>query len=224
LLAGIGKEDGGAVLRPPIRPLAIELRRIVRHGEEDAQDLAVGDLRLIESDLHRLRVPGRAGGDRLVGGGIRAAARIAREHAAHALHVLKDSVHAPEAAAGQHGGLQFAAGGWSRAGAGTSTAGSPARSQVAPMIAAASTAAPAAASHRPDSLGDDRSLDAMPSIWARPSDIQNQLSVIAAILSRCGIARGFKRISTSRPLTFGLHVPTSFSSAASCSAGRLLTS
>ena len=37
LLLGIGKKDRRAVLAADIRPLTIEFRRIVRHGEEDVQ-------------------------------------------------------------------------------------------------------------------------------------------------------------------------------------------
>src|SRR6185369_1993659 len=59
-LAVVGEENGGPVLRARVRPLAIELRRIVRHREVDLQQLAVRDLLRIVSDLHRFGMAGRA--------------------------------------------------------------------------------------------------------------------------------------------------------------------
>ena len=43
-LFGVRREDRRAILRPLVRPLAVELGRIVGDGEEDLQDLAVADL------------------------------------------------------------------------------------------------------------------------------------------------------------------------------------
>src|SRR5882724_9443619 len=110
LLPGVGIEDGGTILRSLVRSLAIELGRIMRDGEEYAQDFAIGDLRRIEADLDRFGVAGFAAADLFVAGGRLLAAGIAGHHLPHALHMLEDALHAPEAAARQHRGLQVARG------------------------------------------------------------------------------------------------------------------
>ena len=51
---------------PAVRPLAVELGRVVRDREVDLQDLAVGDDARIERHLHRLGVAGGAAADRVV--------------------------------------------------------------------------------------------------------------------------------------------------------------
>ena len=67
LLLVVGVEDGGAVGRTYIRPLAIELRRVVDHGKEDLQQLAIGDLRRVENNLYRFRMSGILLADLFVG-------------------------------------------------------------------------------------------------------------------------------------------------------------
>ena len=49
-----------------IGALPVELRRIVRHREEDLQQLAVGDLGRVVDNLHALGVPGVAAHRRVV--------------------------------------------------------------------------------------------------------------------------------------------------------------
>src|ERR1700682_1569480 len=51
LLVGSG-EDRRAILRAAVRALPVQLRRVVRHREEDLQDLAVADLLRVVFDLH----------------------------------------------------------------------------------------------------------------------------------------------------------------------------
>src|ERR1700691_4714447 len=83
-LLGAGREDGRAVLRPSVRPLAVELGGVVHDRKEDLQDTAIADAVRVEGDLHRLGMPGRAGADRLVLGRVLAAAGIARYRARYA--------------------------------------------------------------------------------------------------------------------------------------------
>ncbi len=59
LLVVVLIEDRRPVRRAHIRPLPVQLRRIVRHRKEDAQQLPVRDLRRIVDHLHRLGVPRR---------------------------------------------------------------------------------------------------------------------------------------------------------------------
>src|SRR5579884_521445 len=47
LLVVVCIEDRRAVLRAPVRPLAVLLGRIMRHGKEDLEQLAVADLRRV---------------------------------------------------------------------------------------------------------------------------------------------------------------------------------
>src|SRR5438067_10803656 len=51
-LLGAGRKDRRAVLRAYVRALAIELGRIVGHGEVNLQELGVADHLRIEGDLH----------------------------------------------------------------------------------------------------------------------------------------------------------------------------
>src|SRR4029077_9936218 len=53
-------ENGGTILAASVWSLTVQLRGIVRDGEEDSEKLAIGDLRSIVSDLHRFRVAGVA--------------------------------------------------------------------------------------------------------------------------------------------------------------------
>ena len=58
LLAFVGGKNDRTVLRPDVRSLSALLRRVVRHREENLQQLTVGDLRRVIGDLHRLGVSG----------------------------------------------------------------------------------------------------------------------------------------------------------------------
>ena len=111
LLLRIGREDRGSVLRADIRSLPVQLRRIVRHGEEYLQELAIADSLRIVGDLDRFGVAGGAGADGRVAGGGLAAPRISGDGVHHARGVLKHALNAPEAAAREHGLLQAAGGG-----------------------------------------------------------------------------------------------------------------
>ena len=97
-------EDGRAVLRAGIRPLAIERRRVVDH-EEDIEDLAEGDDGGVERHLDDLGVAGRAGADLLVGGVRPDAAGVAGLDLLDAAQPLEDGLDAPETAARQRDNL-----------------------------------------------------------------------------------------------------------------------
>ena len=45
----IAVKDHRAILRAGVRPLTIELRGVVNHGEEDFEKLSVGDLRRVKA-------------------------------------------------------------------------------------------------------------------------------------------------------------------------------
>ena len=49
LIAAI--KDDGAILRPRVRALSIQLRRIMRDGEKHLEQLTVGELRRVENHL-----------------------------------------------------------------------------------------------------------------------------------------------------------------------------
>ena len=98
-------EEGGAILRADVGPLAVELRGIVRDGEEHGEQLLVRHLRRIVHDAHGLRVARAARAHLLVVGARHGAARVARRGAHDAVHVLEDRLHSPEASAGEHGGV-----------------------------------------------------------------------------------------------------------------------
>ena len=68
----------------PVRALTIQLRRIVRDGEEDLQQPSVADLARVEDHLHRFGVPGRSLRDDLVVGGVLPPTGIAGHSARHA--------------------------------------------------------------------------------------------------------------------------------------------
>ena len=55
-LRGIIGIDGRTVLAAMVRPLPVELGRIVHHREEHLQQLPVADLRRVIADLHSLGV------------------------------------------------------------------------------------------------------------------------------------------------------------------------
>ena len=75
LLGGM-KENGGAILRAPIRPLPVELGGIMILPE-DFQQLFVSHLGGIEFDFHRFGVPGAVSANFFVGRIFGLAANIA---------------------------------------------------------------------------------------------------------------------------------------------------
>ena len=149
LLLVVGGEDRRAVLRAAVRPLPVQLRRVVHDREEDLQDLAVADLRRVVFDLDRFRVARGAGRDHVVVGGRLAAAGITGDGIDHACGVLEHALHAPEAAAGQHRGLDAVGGRRvAIAGGGMITASSAAREGATAKAAIASAPMAAAQSDR----------------------------------------------------------------------------
>ena len=100
------REDFAAVLRAVVGALVVQLGRVVRHREIDLQDFSVGDLLRVERDLHRLGVAGARRAHGVVVGVLLGAAGIAGHGLGDALGVLEHRLHAPEAAAGDHRGLQ----------------------------------------------------------------------------------------------------------------------
>src|SRR3546814_2825880 len=69
------REDGGAILGADVVPLAIELGGVVS-GEEDGEDVVIGDDIGIEGQPHGFGVAGVAAADLLVAGIGDSAARI----------------------------------------------------------------------------------------------------------------------------------------------------
>src|SRR6266852_7169771 len=67
LLLRNGIKDRGAVLGAGVRTLAIPLRGIVRDGEKNHQELAVGELRRIVDDADGFSVAGNAHAHAFVG-------------------------------------------------------------------------------------------------------------------------------------------------------------
>ena len=55
LLAIAGGENLGSILCPLVRPLPVQLGRIMRHRKIDLQQAAEGDLLRIECNLHRIQ-------------------------------------------------------------------------------------------------------------------------------------------------------------------------
>ena len=119
LLLGVGVEDRRAVLPPDVRALAVQGGWVVRHREEQLEDLAEADPLRVEADLDGLGVVGPAAADRVVVGRLGGPASVPRGQPEDALDLGVDRLDAPEAAAGQHHRL-LARG----VGAATSTSGS----------------------------------------------------------------------------------------------------
>ena len=95
-------KDRGPILRPDVRTLTIEGRRIVDR-EEDAQDIDERDGLRVECDLDRLRMPRRVRAHGLVRGVCEMAAGISDLDLFDAAEVLEQGLQAPEAAAGDCG-------------------------------------------------------------------------------------------------------------------------
>ena len=95
-------EDRGPVLGAHVGALPVERRRIVQ-GEKHVEQIAEGNHRGIEGDLHHLGVTGRAGADLFVVGIGRGAAGVARFDFGHTLEKFESGFEAPEAAAGEGG-------------------------------------------------------------------------------------------------------------------------
>ena len=102
LLVGGAEEDGGAVGGALVGALAVEGGGVV-DGEEDAEELAVGDARGVVDDFDGLGVVSGFGGDLIVGGGGGFAAGLARGGLEDSLDALEDGLRAPEAASCEDG-------------------------------------------------------------------------------------------------------------------------
>lgn len=72
------------------------------HGEENHQNLAVGDLRRIEDHADAFGMSGVAGTDRSIIGGIRRAASITGGRGKDAASVFENGLYAPETASGKN--------------------------------------------------------------------------------------------------------------------------
>ena len=92
-------EDGAAVLGAAVGALAVEGGGVVA-GEEDAEELAVGDFRGVVGDADGFGVTGVAVADALVVGGVGGAAGVTGDDVLDALEGFEDGLSAPEAAAG----------------------------------------------------------------------------------------------------------------------------
>src|SRR5215207_3373614 len=57
LLIRIGIEDHRTILRPDVRPLPVDLGRIVSNSKENVEKLNIGYRLRVETDLDRLRMP-----------------------------------------------------------------------------------------------------------------------------------------------------------------------
>ena len=100
LLIVVGVEDGGAVGGAGVRTLAIECGGVV-DGEEDAEELAVGEARRVVNDFDGFGVVCGFGGDVVVVRGPGGAAGVAGGGGGDALDAFEDGLGAPEAAAGK---------------------------------------------------------------------------------------------------------------------------
>src|SRR5580658_10308776 len=65
-LLGRRDEDGGAILRTDVVPLAVFGRRVMHSEEPLLEKVLVGDLARVENDPNRLGIAGLAGADVLV--------------------------------------------------------------------------------------------------------------------------------------------------------------
>ena len=106
-----GGEDGGAVLGAHVVALAVEGGGVV-NGEEDVQDIGVGDLRGVEGDAHDFRVTSAAGTHLLVGGIDVGTAGVTGDDIGDAGDLVEDGFEAPEASAGEDGDFKREDGGF----------------------------------------------------------------------------------------------------------------
>src|SRR5437016_415978 len=104
-------ENGRAILCASVASLAIDRGRVVK-GEEQLQDLAIGNHGRVEGDLDHLDMPGVAGAHFLIRGAGNHTAGVARYDLVHAAELLEDGFDAPETTAAEGG--EFSARGGSR--------------------------------------------------------------------------------------------------------------
>ena len=96
LLGGV-EEDGGAVLRAPVRALAVECGGVVE-GEEGVEKLFEADAVGVEVEFDDLGVAGLVGADVLVGGAVELAALIPDGSGGYARNGGKGRFNSPETA------------------------------------------------------------------------------------------------------------------------------
>src|SRR5437870_8915808 len=101
LLLSVFIEDHGTILLAPVRTLAVQRDRIVRHGEEYLEQLSVGYLRRVECDLNRFGMIGFSRAHHFVMCRRRIAARKAGNHFMHPDELFEDRLRAPETPAGE---------------------------------------------------------------------------------------------------------------------------
>ena len=101
-------EDRGTVGGADVGALAVESGGVM-NGEEDLEELAVGDFGGVEDDFDGFGVAGGFGGYLVVGGGVGRTSGVTGGGCRDALDALEDGLGSPEAAAGEDGGL-FAVG------------------------------------------------------------------------------------------------------------------
>jgi len=108
LLLIVGIENCRTIAGANVSALAVELRRIMHDGKEDAQQRSVGDLCWVEDDLDGLGVAGAFRTHCPVVGGFSRPAGVANGSLQYALDALKDGLDAPETTTGKDGGMGFA--------------------------------------------------------------------------------------------------------------------
>jgi hypothetical protein len=110
LLVGGVEEDGGTVGGSFVGALAVEGGGVV-DGEEDAEELAVGDAGGVEDDFDGFGVVGGFGGDLIVGGSVGCSTRVAGGGFDDALDALEHGLRAPETASCEDCGFTVGGGG-----------------------------------------------------------------------------------------------------------------
>src|SRR4051812_45140383 len=95
-------EDRRAIRRAYVWSLPVELRGIVGHGKEDAQQLAVGNFGGIVKHFNGLGMTGRFRRYLVVGCGCGGAASISGRSMDDAFHSFKDCLCTPKTAASKH--------------------------------------------------------------------------------------------------------------------------
>ena len=96
-------EDGRPILCTFIGTVLVQCRWVV-DGKENLQDISVRNPgRIDESHLNRLRMAGAVSTDLVVGGVNGGAACVAGKHILNSIDLLKDRLHAPEAATSKGG-------------------------------------------------------------------------------------------------------------------------
>jgi hypothetical protein len=101
-----GEEYGRTVLGAHIRALAVKGGRVV-DGEEDVQQIRVGDEGRVEGDLHSLGMARGAAANLFIGGRRAFTARVARDDVCDPFDLVKDRFEAPEASTGENGLLEL---------------------------------------------------------------------------------------------------------------------